>query len=128
MSAKAARVTTGPPERHAVGRLGWLRADVLGANDGVLSISSRIIGVAGAHATHEGVIVAGLSGLVAGALSMSAGEFVSVSSQADSEGADLARERAELRQDPSGERNELASILCKTRFGSWTRDASGGNN
>jgi VIT1/CCC1 family predicted Fe2+/Mn2+ transporter len=113
MSAKAAKVTTGPPERHAVGRLGWLRAGVLGANDGVLSTSSLIIGVASAHATHNSVVVAGLSGLVAGAMSMSAGEFVSVSSQADSEGADLARERAELRQDPSGERNELAGIYVK---------------
>jgi len=103
----------GPPERHHVGQLGWLRAGVLGANDGVLSTSSLIIGVASAHATHNSVLVAGLSGLVAGAMSMSAGEFVSVSSQADSERADLDRERIELRQDPTGERNELAGIYVK---------------
>jgi len=78
------------PEKHVVGRLGWLRAAVLGANDGVLSTSSLIIGVASAHAAHASVIVAGL---VAGAMSMSAGEFVSVRSQADSEQADLARKR-----------------------------------
>jgi VIT1/CCC1 family predicted Fe2+/Mn2+ transporter len=103
----------GPPEKHAVDRLGWLRAAVLGANDGVLSTSSLIIGVASAHAGHNSIIVAGLSGLVAGAMSMSAGEFVSVSSQADSEHADLARERAELKNDPAGERNELAGIYVK---------------
>jgi VIT1/CCC1 family predicted Fe2+/Mn2+ transporter len=86
---------------------------VLGANDGVLSTSSLIIGVASAHATHSNVLVAGVSGLVAGAMSMSAGEFVSVSSQADSERADLDRERAELTNDPTGERNELAGIYVK---------------
>ena len=79
-------------ERHAVGRLGWLRAAVLGANDGLLSTSSLIIGVASAHSSREAVLIAGLSGLVAGAMSMAAGEYVSVSSQADSEGSDLARE------------------------------------
>ena len=109
----AASRSNGPPERHHVGQLGWLRAGVLGANDGVLSTSSLIIGVASAHATHNSVLVAGLSGLVAGAMSMSAGEFVSVSSQADSERADLHRERIELRQDPMGERNELAGIYVK---------------
>ena len=109
----AASRNQGPPERHHVGQLGWLRAGVLGANDGVLSTSGLIIGVASAHATHNSVVVAGLSGLVAGAMSMSAGEFVSVSSQADSERADLDRERIELRQDPTGERNELAGIYVK---------------
>lgn len=108
-----ATASKGPPEKHVVGRLGWLRAAVLGANDGVLSTSSLIIGVASAHATHTAVIVAGLSGLVAGAMSMSAGEFVSVSSQADSEQADLSRERVELSRDPIGERNELAGIYVK---------------
>ena len=105
--------SSGPSEHHHVGQLGWLRAGVLGANDGVLSTSSLIIGVASAHATHSSVLVAGLSALVAGAMSMSAGEFVSVSSQADSERADLDRERNELRQDPLGERHELAGIYVK---------------
>lgn len=110
MTAKSRRR---PSERHNVGRLGWLRAGVLGANDGVLSTSSLIIGVASAHATHQSVLVAGLSALVAGAMSMSAGEFVSVSSQADSERADLDREREELAEDPKGEKLELAGIYMK---------------
>lgn len=84
-------------ERHAVEKLGWLRAAVLGANDGTLSTGSLIVGVASAHATHTSILVAGLSALVAGALSMAAGEYVSVSSQADSEHADIAREKHELR-------------------------------
>lgn len=100
-------------ESHVVGRLGWLRAAVLGANDGVLSTSSLIIGVASAHATHSAVLVAGVSGLVAGAMSMSAGEYVSVSSQADSERADLARERAEIDENPEGELKELAGIYVR---------------
>ena len=86
---------------------------MLGANDGVLSTSSLMIGVASAHETHQSVLVAGVSGLVAGAVSMSAGEYVSVSSQADSERADLARERAELENDPAGETTELAAISMK---------------
>lgn len=100
-------------ESHVVDRLGWLRAAVLGANDGVLSTSSLIIGVASAHATHSSVVVAGLSGLVAGAMSMSAGEYVSVSSQADSERADLSRERAEIGANRASEKNELAGIYVK---------------
>lgn len=100
-------------EDHATSRLGWLRAAVLGANDGVLSTSSLIIGVASAHASHASVLVAGVSGLVAGAMSMSAGEYVSVSSQADSERADLDRERAEIKDDPEGETRELAGIYVK---------------
>ena len=100
-------------EEHVTGRLGWLRAAVLGANDGVLSTSSLIIGVASAHASHASVLVAGVSGLVAGAMSMSAGEYVSVSSQADSERADLARERAELESDFEGETRELAGVYVK---------------
>jgi VIT1/CCC1 family predicted Fe2+/Mn2+ transporter len=100
-------------EHHAVGNVGWLRAAVLGANDGLLSTSSLIIGVASAHSTRDSVIIAGLSALVAGAMSMAAGEFVSVSSQADSEGADLARERRELLADPQGETAELTAIYVK---------------
>jgi VIT1/CCC1 family predicted Fe2+/Mn2+ transporter len=98
------------PEQHVVSRLGWLRAAVLGANDGVLSTSSLIIGVASAGGTHASIIVAGIAGLVAGAMSMAAGEYVSVSSQADSEQADLARERGELARDGPGELAELAAV------------------
>src|ERR1017187_2605400 len=97
-------------ERHHVGRVGWLRAAVLGANDGILSTSSLLLGVAAAHATHSSVLVAGVAGLVGGAMSMAAGEYVSVSSQADTERADLARERAELKADNAGEHKELAAI------------------
>lgn len=97
-------------ERHVIGRLGWLRAAVLGANDGVLSTSSLIIGVASAQGTQHSILIAGVSGLVAGAMSMAAGEYVSVSSQADSEKADLARERKELTDDPVGEVAELTQI------------------
>ncbi len=100
----------GHPERHVVDRLGWLRAAVLGANDGVLSTSSLIIGVASAAGTHQSILVAGVAGLVAGAMSMAAGEYVSVSSQADSEGADMARERKELATDRAGEQAELAGL------------------
>jgi VIT1/CCC1 family predicted Fe2+/Mn2+ transporter len=97
-------------EQHLTGRTGWLRAAVLGANDGLLSTSSLIIGVASAHSSHGAILIAGLSGLVAGAMSMAAGEFVSVSSQADSEHAELTRERHELHADPAGEVDELAGI------------------
>ncbi len=97
-------------ERHASDRLGWLRAAVLGANDGVLSTSSLIIGVASAQGTPHAVFLAGLSGLVAGAMSMAAGEYVSVSSQSDSERADIARERQELAADRDAETGELAAI------------------
>src|SRR6202162_4999695 len=97
-------------EHHVVGRLGWLRAAVLGANDGVLSTSSLIIGVASAHVTHTSVLIAGVSGLVAGAMSMAAGEYVSVSSQADSEQADIGRERQELSGNRDRELRELAAI------------------
>ena len=97
-------------ERHTVEKLGWLRAAVLGANDGTLSTGSLIVGVASAHATHTSILVAGLSALVAGALSMAAGEYVSVSSQADSEHADIAREKHELAVDWDGEVLELAGI------------------
>ena len=97
-------------ERHRIGRIGWLRAAVLGANDGILSTASLVLGVATAHATHTNVLVAGVAGLVAGTMSMAAGEYVSVHSQADTERADLKRERAELKTDDKGERKELAAI------------------
>ncbi|MGC2647720.1 MAG: VIT family protein [Candidatus Sulfotelmatobacter sp.] len=97
-------------ERHRTSRIGWLRAAVLGANDGILSTSSLVLGVAAAHATHSSVMVAGVAGLVAGAMSMAAGEYVSVHSQADTENADLKIERAELKTDDKGEHKELAAI------------------
>jgi VIT1/CCC1 family predicted Fe2+/Mn2+ transporter len=100
-------------ERHAVERIGWLRAAVLGANDGIVSVSSLLVGVAAASPEKAGVVLAGLAGLVAGALSMAAGEYVSVSSQADSESADTARERKELANNPKFERHELAEIYVK---------------
>lgn len=100
-------------EHHLVGRIGWLRAAVLGANDGILSTASLISGVAAANGTHTSVLIAGIAGLVSGAMSMAAGEYVSVSSQADTENAELAREREELADDISGEREELARIYAK---------------
>ena len=101
------------PERHLVDRIGWLRAAVLGANDGILSTASLIVGVAAAAATKNAVLVAGVAGLVAGAMSMATGEYVSVSSQSDTEQADLARERNELRDNVEFEREELAQIYVK---------------
>ena len=97
-------------EYHGSGRTGWLRATVLGANDGIISTSSLLIGVAAAGASQPAIFTAGLAGLVAGAMSMATGEYVSVSSQADTEHADLARERAELEEDPDAEHRELAAI------------------
>jgi vacuolar iron transporter family protein len=97
-------------ERHRTEHIGWLRAAVLGANDGILSTASLVLGVAAAHGTRSNVLVAGVAGLVAGAMSMAAGEYVSVHSQADTEQADLARERAELRADDRGEHKELMAI------------------
>jgi VIT1/CCC1 family predicted Fe2+/Mn2+ transporter len=97
-------------ERHSTRRMGWLRAAVLGANDGVVSTSSLVLGVAAAHATHNSVLLAGIAALVSGAASMAAGEYVSVKSQKDSEQADLERERVELDTDEKGEHKELASI------------------
>jgi VIT1/CCC1 family predicted Fe2+/Mn2+ transporter len=99
-----------PKERHRIGRINWLRAAVLGANDGIVSTASLILGVATAHATHSNILVAGVAGLVAGAMSMAAGEYVSVHSQADTELAELALERRELKADESGEKQELAAI------------------
>jgi len=97
-------------ESHLVARIGWLRAAVLGANDGIVSTASLIVGVAAASADTSEVLVAGVAGLVAGAMSMAAGEYVSVSSQSDTEQADLARERAELASQPEFEREELTRI------------------
>src|SRR5690349_585302 len=97
-------------ESHRAERIGWLRAAVLGANDGIVSTASLIVGVAASQAARGDILVAGVAGLVAGAMSMAAGEYVSVSSQADTEQADLARERKELATDPEFERQELAAI------------------
>ena len=101
------------PENHLVSRIGWLRAAVLGANDGIVSTASLIVGVAAAAATQNDVLIAGVAGLVAGAMSMAAGEYVSVSSQSDTEQADLARERKELSENVAFEREELAEIYVK---------------
>jgi len=97
-------------ERHRTERIGWLRASVLGANDGIVSTASLLLGVAAAQANHSNVLVAGVAGLVAGAMSMAAGEYVSVHSQADTEQADLALERTELKLDSPGEHKELTAI------------------
>lgn len=100
-------------ERHRTQHVGWLRAAVLGANDGIVSTASLIVGVAAAHASNHDILVAGVAGLVAGAMSMAAGEYVSVCSQADTEQADLAREREELATDPNTELAELTGIYVK---------------
>ena len=97
-------------EQHRIGRIGWLRAAVLGANDGIISTASLVLGVAAAHANHTSILVAGVAGLVAGAVSMAAGEYVSVHSQVDTEQADLKLERKELKTDNKGEHEELAAI------------------
>jgi VIT1/CCC1 family predicted Fe2+/Mn2+ transporter len=100
-------------ERHAVSRIGWLRAAVLGANDGIISTASLIVGVAAADASSSNVLLTGVAGMVAGAMSMAAGEYVSVSSQSDTEKADIARETAELRDAPQSELNELTDIYIQ---------------
>jgi VIT1/CCC1 family predicted Fe2+/Mn2+ transporter len=100
-------------ERHRTQRIGWLRAAVLGANDGIVSTASLVLGVAAAGANSQGILVAGVAGLVAGAMSMAAGEYVSVSSQADTERADLARESKELAANPVQEHAELTAIYVK---------------
>ena len=102
------------PENHLVARIGWLRAAVLGANDGIVSTASLIVGVAAATATQNDVLIAGIAGLVAGAMSMAAGEYVSVSSQSDTEQADLARERKELKDSPEFELDELTDIYVRS--------------
>ena len=101
------------PETHLVDRIGWLRAAVLGANDGIVSTASLIVGVAAAATKPSEVLIAGVAGLVAGAMSMAAGEYVSVSSQSDTERADLDRERRELAENPEFEREELAQVYVK---------------
>ena len=106
----------GNNERHRTECIGWLRPAVLGANDGIRSTSSLLLGVAAAHATHSNVLVAGVAGLVAGSMSMAAGEYVSVRSQADTEQADLALERAELKADDEGEHKELMAIYVARRL------------
>ncbi len=104
-----------PPhfERHRTARIGWLRAAVLGANDGIVSTASLLVGVAAAHADHRNLMLTGMAALVAGAMSMAAGEFVSVHSQADTEQADLSREHAEIEKDPSAEQRELTAIYVQ---------------
>jgi len=97
-------------ENHRTDRIGWLRAAVLGANDGIVSTASLIVGVAAASISHSNILLTGIAGLVAGAMSMAAGEYVSVHSQADTENADLSRERAELAADPDAEQRELSAI------------------
>ena len=98
------------PEGHRLGSIGWLRAAVLGANDGIVSTASLVLGVAAAHTTHQAILVAGVAGVVAGAMSMATGEYVSVHSQADTENAALDQERAELAADETGEARELTAI------------------
>ena len=111
-------------EWHRTERMGWLRAAVLGANDGIVSTASLVLGVAAAHGTHGSILIAGVAGLVAGAMSMAAGEYVSVHSQADTEAADLARERKELKADDKGEHRELrpyTSVRVSPKLGSQRR-------
>jgi Uncharacterized membrane protein len=100
-------------ERHRTAHIGWLRAAVLGANDGLISTASLVVGVAASGTSRSAILIAGVAGVVAGSMSMAAGEYVSVSSQADTEGADLARERAELAANPEGERAELTGIYVE---------------
>ena len=100
-------------ESHKIKHIGWLRAAVLGANDGIVSTASLVIGVAAAHATHGSILVAAIAGLVSGSMSMATGEYVSVSSQADTETAALNEERAELANDADGEHRELAAIYVR---------------
>ena len=102
-------------ERHRTQHIGWLRAAVLGANDGIVSTASLVVGVTAAHATHEAVLVAGIAGLVAGAMSMAAGEYVSVSSQSDTEQADVTRERKELATDIGARASGIGGDLCRAR-------------
>src|SRR5262245_24950737 len=106
-------MSTAHGESHVVSRIGWLRASVLGAHDGLISTSSLILGVSAANIAAAGVFMAGLAGLVGGALSMAAGEYVSVSSQADSQKADLARERVELATQPEAEHRELIGLFMQ---------------
>jgi VIT1/CCC1 family predicted Fe2+/Mn2+ transporter len=113
------------PEKHSISRVGWLRAAVLGANDGIVSTGSLIVGVAAADVARSDVLLSGVAALVAGAMSMAAGEYVSVSSQSDTERADLAKEAAELARQPDPERQELAEIYARRGLNAQTAsDAS----
>jgi len=112
-------------ENHLVERIGWLRAAVLGANDGIISTASLILGVASAAASRNDILLTGVAGLVAGAMSMAAGEYVSVSSQSDTEHADLAREKQELADNPDFEREELAQVYVARGGRSRSRAAGG---
>jgi len=113
------------PERHSIGRIGWLRAAVLGANDGIVSTGSLIVGVAAANVPRTEVFISGVAALVAGAMSMAAGEYVSVSSQSDTERADLAKESSELARQPQLERHELAELYIRRGLSPATaRDAA----
>jgi vacuolar iron transporter family protein len=103
-------MSVGLREKHRLKSIGWLRAAVLGANDGIVSTSSLVLGVAASHATHSSILIAGIAGLVAGAMSMATGEYVSVHSQADTEKATLDQERTELKEDFGGEQRELMAI------------------
>ncbi len=111
-------------ELHYSQRIGWLRAAVLGADDGIVSTASLILGVAAAGAPTSGVLIAGVAGLAAGSMSMAAGEYVSVSSQSDTENADLVREKKELKEHDAAEHRELARDLRETRPRSLTRETS----
>jgi vacuolar iron transporter family protein len=115
------------PENHLVERIGWLRAAVLGANDGIVSTASLIVGVAAASARQSDILIAGVAGLVAGAMSMAAGEYVSVSSQSDTEQADLSRERRELAESIGLEHEELAGIYVKRAWSRSLRKRSPGS-
>src|ERR1700686_488691 len=108
---EASRMPVRHKERHRTERIGWLRAAVLGANDGIVSTASLVLGVAAAHGTRSNVLIAAGAGLVPGAMAMAAGEYVSVHSQADTEQAELKRERAELKADDKGEHEELTAIF-----------------
>ena len=113
MTAVDIRLAEAPPEQHYVNRTGWLRAAVLGANDGLLSVASLLVGVSAASFDRSQLLLTGVAGIVAGAMSMAAGEYVSVSSQADSEAADLRREKRELEAHPEHEHRELAAIYVR---------------
>lgn len=113
MTAVDPQLSLAPPEHHFVNRTGWLRAAVLGANDGLLSVASLLVGVSAASFDRSQLLLTGVAGIVAGAMSMAAGEYVSVSSQADSEAADIERERRELEAHPEHEHRELAAIYIR---------------
>lgn len=126
LSAMTEPLTFRHAERHRGDRIGWLRAAVLGANDGIVSTASLVLGVAAAGAEHRTILLTCVSGLIAGAMSMAAGEFVSVHSQRDTENADLQRERAELAAEPAAERRELAGLYAARGLDSALADQVAG--